>query len=193
MHTIHHSDARGLTLTTVYLCDEAWKALPTNTIVPDSSKLFNFDVKAKAGKTTRTFLVLDNYGDEVLPRDVLKRLLHMDMLGYNLAIDRSDGILYTAQFLSEKPNISLAVARLTHGRNLEPMQVPRKFLKRIDELKNKKRPYYVSCWEPSVWAFLEKEEGFACLRESLLVDLHFDQRRVQVWGDSYREVTDWSR
>jgi len=190
VNEIHHSNMHGKTLKWVYLCSEAWKPLETHTDIPDSRHLFNFNVEAKAkgSRERRQFLVLDNYGDEILPNRVLKRVLNMGMFQYNLVIDRKDGILYTAQFVQESSRYAMTLARLDPR---HPLKLPRKFLGRLNELMSQKRPYYLSIWEPTVWAFVDREMGYQALRENLLVDLNFNQQRVQVWGDSYRTVGGW--
>ena len=190
MKIVHHSNIHGKTLSKIYLCSDGWKSLKTATQVPDMAKLFNFDVQAD-----RTFLVLDNYGDEVLPDRIMKKLLGFGLFQWNLVIDRADGMLYSAIFYLEGTKYEgtkyvIALTKLEHGEG--PMRLPKKYLGRLDELKNKKRPYFLTCQESSVWAFVDRWAGYATLQQNLIVDLYFDRRRVQVWGDTYREVTDWA-
>lgn len=189
MKVIHHSKMHGRLVTKVYLCDQGWKALSTRTKTPDTTKLFNFEVSAGRGKEAKTLLVLDNYGDETIPSALFDRLFCMGVFDFNLAVDKTDGTLFTAQFAQEGRTYVMTVAALmANGKSL---QLPKKFVGRVNELKSKKRPYYLSCQEGTLWGFIDREAGFNDIRENLVVDLHFDRRRLQVWGDSYREVSPW--
>jgi hypothetical protein len=180
---VQHSDMHGKKLSMVSVWEDGLlKDYPCATRVPGALKLMNFDVKAGS----QAFLVLDNYGDEVLPAKTMRRVIGHDLFAWNLAINRSDGTFHIATFAKEGTQYAMLISRLYQGEAL-----PRKFLGRLDELKSKKRPYFVTCWEECVWSFIDKEGGYSALRENLVVDLNFDRRRVQVWGNSYREVTSW--
>lgn len=193
MKTVYPRDVEGRKLSKVYLCDQAWKALPTQSKAPPGRMLFNFEVQAGRGKTARTFLVLDNYGDETIPSEMFEKLLRMKMFHFNLAIDKASGQLFTAAFVKEGREVSMTLAEMTFTRFTETkgIQLPKKLLPRLNELKSKKRPYFLTVYEPALWGFTVQESSLEDLRQSLVVDFHFDRRRVQLWNDSYREVTGW--
>jgi hypothetical protein len=73
----------------------------------------------------------------------------------------------------------------------EPPRVPAAYLKRLDELKNKKRPYYLTVPERHLYGFATRWASFSDLQNNVVVDLHFNGHRLQVWGDCYREVSGW--
>lgn len=192
MRVVPPRDMQGKRLSRVYLCSEGWKALRASAPVPPDSKLMNFDVVAGAGKGVRRFLVLDNYGDEIIPSELSKVVHGHEMFDFNLAIDRASGGIHTVIFYREGRVFSMATAQLEHGDKQEPVFLPKKYLGRLDELRNKKRPYLLTCWDQAMWGVLSRWEGYSALRANLVVDLHFDRRRLQVWGDAHREVTSWT-
>jgi hypothetical protein len=71
------------------------------------------------------------------------------------------------------------------------LKVPPSVLSRLDELKGAKRPFNVSLRSEALLSFLTREYGFKDLRQNLVVRLDFNHEKVEVWGDSYREVGKW--
>lgn len=198
--SISYTSCQGKTLSKIYLCSDGWKPLTTQTKMPDNSKLFNFEV---AASKNRKFLVLDNYGDESLSDDTMHNIIGLKLFKWNLVIDVEDGTLYIGAWfkeadpaappieeLADKHIYSLAISEMTFGRG-EPLRLPEAFLPRLNELKSKKRPYFITAEENSVWRFIDRLEGFNSLKENIVVDLDFDNERIQIWNDAYRKITNW--
>jgi hypothetical protein len=165
--------------------------------------LFNFDVPVgKLGK----LLILDNYGDEVISDGIRKKIMQASTFSQTLGIFHKTGEIVRIAFMKERVKV--------HGCSEEgepdseedqfsvqfwsfecdggkPLFLPKSYLKRIDELKSKKRPFYITLPEQSFYAFHDRWASYADLQKSIIIDLHFNGARIQVWGDSYREVTSW--
>ena len=73
------------------------------------------------------------------------------------------------------------------------IKVPKRFLKRLDELMSKKRPFSLGLTEDAWRGLWDREIGFRDLEGDLVVNLSFDRKQLQVWGAAYREVAYWSR
>lgn len=194
----------GKFLKWAYDCDSRWDRYTVNTATPSPNKLFNFDVPmGKLGD----LIVLDPYGDEIMPDDLRKVLLNEEMFHNTIGIFRKTGEIVHVGFIKETiPRIgcpeegdpggediaySLTFWNFSHQGNYPRMFVPKAYLKRLDELKTQKRPFYISLWENSLFSFISRWSGYGDLQQNLLVDLHFYQRRLQVWNSGYREVSGW--
>jgi len=178
---MHHNK----TIKNVRVFDQpsAVRELAAEGITPPATNLFTFEVST----TQDAFLVLDNYGDEILPFDFARNLLQVgpDQV-YNLAVSTLNGKVYLATFHEEAGDfLSLSLVALNGT------QVPGKFLRRLDELKSKKRPYFLTVLETYVWDFLAKEIGLKDLRENIVVHLDFDTKAIEVHRKDYREVSPW--
>lgn len=201
MTPLYPYKAQGRTLSQVHLANHVpWKTLATKTRVPPSNKLLNFDLVAGRGKTAKTFLVLDPYGMETLSLRMNERFFGHGTReeGFTLAIDRATGELLTAHFKTERVKgkriTTVVLVQLTwyrSGDGESVFRLPTKYLKRIDELKSKKRPFDFTCFDDTMWAFIDQEASLEDLRQNLVVEFDFDRRRLQLWQDAHREVTRW--
>ena len=88
--TIRARAAEGRRIAHVYDCDHGWKEFPSDVRVPDKDKLFTFDLPLGKGKKER-ILVLDNYGDEVLPDRIRRQVLNDTMFANTIGIHRKTG------------------------------------------------------------------------------------------------------
>jgi len=160
------------------------KSLKCKVRTPPTSKLFNFDFKVGGD----TYLILDGYGDEHLPEEVIDRIFGRGSFehGYALAISRSTGATFTAHFGTDGRVHFMSLHDLS-------IKVPKRFLKRLDELMSKKRPFSLGLTEDAWRDLWDREIGFRDLEEDLVVNLSFDRKQLQVWGAAYREVAYWSR
>ena len=137
---------------------------------PDNMKLFNFKFHINKNE----FVMLDNYGDEVIPADLYKKILGHELFSSNLIICKKTGAVYLGTFDKEKSKYSLLIHSLPND-----FVVPKTHLKKLDELLNMKRPYAFDCNKWALWNFIDKEEGFRYLRENLVVRLHFPNNDIE--------------
>jgi hypothetical protein len=178
------------------LGDNKWDRYTLKDVyTPGARLLFNFDVSV--GKLGR-LLVLDNYGDEVMPDKFRRKLLTTKMFAETIGIFRKTGEVVRVAFIREKvaSNSEEFYSIVFYpffdwdgsGRGL---LLPKSYLKRLDELKSKKRPFCITLRDTDLFQFSERWVGYESLQNQLLVDLHFDELRLQVWSHSYREVSAW--
>ena len=189
MNPIQLRKTEGRILTQIHFADERWSSYSCSAKIPGSKFLFNFEFTVGRGKKARTFLVLDPYGDERLPSRVVDRFFGQGTSkdGFTLAIEKGTGFIYRVHFMTEKRKVTAVVAKLGES----PFELPETYRKRVDELRNKKRPFHISCPDYLLWSFIEREASFNDLQTSLVVELQFDGYRLQLQAGSYREVGDW--
>lgn len=137
---------------------------------PGDMRLFNF----KFHINKMEFVMLDNYGDEVIPADLYKRILGYELFSSNLIICKKTGAVYIGTFDKEKSDYQLLIGSLPID-----LVVPKTHLKKIDELLNMKRPYTFDCNKWALWNYIDKEEGFRYLRENLIVTLNFPNDSIE--------------
>lgn len=195
--TIRARAAEGRRIAHVYDCDHGWKEFPSDVRVPDKDKLFTFDLPLGKGKKER-ILVLDNYGDEVLPDRIRRQVLNDTMFANTIGIHRKTGEIVHVGFFETNglaPGTKVTSAAFWRpgpsGGGGDGLFVPKRYILRLDELKSKKRPFYISLCEQEVYAFITRWSSYGDLQDNIVVDLDFDGNRVQVWGDSYREIGSW--
>lgn len=153
----------------------------SGTKIPPSDRLLNFDLVAGED----VYVVLDNYGDEILCGKIRDRLFS-GLDDFTLAIDEKTGQIYVVEFAETGKEENTAYLF-----SLEGYRVPEKYLARINELKSFKRPYYISISEMGLIDFIDQEIGFSQLEEFVLIDLSFNDTRIQVVKDGYRTVSGW--
>jgi hypothetical protein len=198
--TIRARDADGRHVRHVYDIGQLtgrWKKYPSGTAVPTKDRLFNFDLKVGDD----AILVLDNYGDETLPSRVRRRIMREKMFENTIGIHRRTGEIVIVGFILEYQSSSsseptaLAACYWPFGDlgTGKQLFVPKPYMSRLDELKSKKRPFYISVAEHTLYAFMEREASYPDMERDLVVDLEFQRdERVQVWGESYRVVSGWT-
>lgn len=193
MKTIAVRKAAGRKLTCMYDCTRGWEAIEVNTQVPGDDKLFNFIVE---GEKHRLF-VLDPYGNEIILGDFAQRIFdrHTAKYGYTIAVDGITGDVGTCMFQNEPDgSLSLAWSRVMTTGTQDVSTVPKRYRERLPELLHMKRPFQLSIRDTSLVNFIEREEGFQALRENLTITLRFDgDMNLELWGDTWREVSDWKR
>jgi hypothetical protein len=173
--------------------EDSWKEYDTkSTFTPGDKYLFNFDVKAN-NTNNKCWLVLDSYGNDFITDEFSLRLLNFEKTSqYTLAIDKSNGKLYTASFHRNDEGEQLSVEIwLSQLNNEYHLKLPHTYLNRLDELKSKKRPFVLTVASTSLLSFIDREIGFDSLVKNLIVDFNFDGNRLELWEDSYRETSDW--
>lgn len=186
--------AEGRRITTVYDAGHGYKSYRSNTKVPDSHKLFNFDLKFG----DRTLLVLDDYGHETLAgSDIEPHVLEGGRLrgdlGYTLGIDRGTGIIHAIGFGIEKRKCIAITWEFSRDPEGKPLRFPRRLLKQIDKLKSAKRPYDILIPPHYLAAFIDRSIGYQELAQNLVVQFDFRPKGfVEVWGSSHRLVSEWA-
>lgn len=184
MKIISQTNMAGKSIHRVVIFDN-YAEFPCNGLIiaPHRQKLFNFDVIVK----DRSFLILDNYGNESIPQTITRRVIGLK-LGYNLAICRTSGICYAAVFEKEGDVTQLCCYPLGDG---GWYKVPSAFLSKLDELKNEKRPFDISLTARALLQFVDKEIGYQDLSDELVVQLRFDNFTLEVMKNQYRTTTCW--
>ena len=111
-----------------YDCDKGWAKYLVATTAPDDRHLFNFDLELvltgeKRKKPLKAhLLVLDNYGDEIMPDEIRKEVLSTTMFKETLGILRESGEIVRVGFMEEKVPFP-EVVRISH-RPHPPCSVP---------------------------------------------------------------------
>lgn len=152
------------------------------TTVPGKESLLNFDLEVSAGK----ILVLDNYGNETFPEEFQTGVSFLGPGPYTIGIIRESGQICAVHFSQEKKALVATVTRM------EEWVVPGKFLPKLDQLMSCKRPFYLGMTERSLFDLATKWIGHKDIEGSLVVDLDFHPRRLQIWGQNWREVGGWN-
>jgi hypothetical protein len=195
-------DAHGRKVALVHDAGHSWKSFKSNTRVPDTLKLLNFDLVFGSKRSykdghrvtrSRTILCLDNYGNEIMCSKAFKNLFNgCDIFDFLLGIDRESGEILRVSFLQTdwKNDLVAAYCPLVMGLN-KGLFVPQEYRGRLDELKNKKRPWFVTLSDRALFHFIERFYGYRDLEGEILVDLEFDGSRAQVGQDMWREVSNW--
>jgi len=198
LHTnIPLSEAHDQTIGIVYDADHGYRKAKSGTTTPPSDKLFNFDLKVG----DRRFLVLDNYGADLIPHEIEERVLEGSgslmgngtegNRGYTLAIDRRTGVVYAIAFAREACLHPVAIMWVFPRAQDLPLRVPLEGLKRIDELKSCKRPFRLLLDPLVLMSFIEREIGYRDLRAGLTLRLDFRPMALEITHDSYRYVGAW--
>ena len=136
-------------------------------------------------------LVLDAYGNDQWPDALNARVFGEG--AWALAIDRRDGALYRASFVHdpEIDGLAMFAHRLGNSDNPEAPVVPEGWLPRLGELRFKKRPFRVAVDPFAALEVIDGEEGYAHLRDRLIVHLDFDDAALEISGDHHRVVGPW--
>lgn len=139
---------------------------------PPASKLFNFWVK--------DYLVLDNYGNEMLPKPIHERFFGSK--DYNLAISKN-GDMFIATFEEVEGHLTMYLNYL--------FEFPKAMLDRIEELLTSKRPFLIGIDEPTWREFHLREIGYSDMQKSLYVQINFHDISLQINESHWREVSCW--
>ena len=188
-----------------------------NVTIPGKEQLTNYDVIAPVlsqivhvvvndeqgahiappRPTLDPLLVLDPYGNEGLSGAVSERLFGRG--GYTLAINRKTGTIYIASYFKSEGKLVLSL-RVPNpcpappgGDDACPAPVvPKKYLKRLDELKSLKRPFNLTLSPWTARNFINRDIGYTDLENGIIVTLDFQPRQLEILGRSSREVTSWT-
>jgi len=196
-------EAEGRRISHAYDCGNGWREYPVHVTAPASDRLFNFDVPLGKRKAD-AILVLDNYGDELVPERIRRQIGCDRLFATTVGIHRKTGEVLHVGFIEDRfeahhgvsiecaPIVYVGMTFWSFGLNVdERLFVPKSYLRRIDELKNKKRPFLLTIADHAVFNFLTRWASYADLARNIMVDFHFDGARLQVWTDRYREVGNW--
>ena len=192
-----------------YDCDHGSTKYLVATSAPDDHHLFNFDLemvlmtdkpktRLKSKKPQKAhLLVLDNYGDERIPDVIREEILSTTMFKETLGILRESGEIVRIGFIEEKvshagcPGSSSKLTCLAFNRFEPNLVVPAPYRERLDELKSKKRPYFLTLPEKLLFDLATHWASYNDLQRNICVDLDFHGQRLQVCGDSWQEVSGW--
>lgn len=188
---------QGRTVRFVYDLDRMWAQYEVHFTVPDKNFLFNFDVPGQ-GKAP-FLLVLDPYGDECMSSRV-RRAVFGPGNSETIGIRYDTGEIVRVGFIDQQvhgefvlPSEARAVGiTFTSLPGDKPFQLPPAYRKRIPELRNKKRPFFKTHQDHILYTFIDRWASYNDLRESLVIDLHFDGARLQVAADEWRTITGWT-
>lgn len=199
-------DVEGRAIRFVYDLDQGWRQYEVNITAPDKHHLFNFDVPGKGRTPSPFLLVLDPYGDEHMTDKIRQTIFaHRSAVAETVGIRYDTGEIVRVGFIDQRvPNPGcpeegeppsedhVIGVTFAHLPGEDHPTLPEAYRKRMPELLNKKRPFYFTFQDWVLFQFIERWCGYRDLCESLVVDLHFDNARLQVSGNSSRTVTRWS-
>lgn len=160
----------------------------SGTKTPPKDALFNFELKAKRGKMAMSWVILENHGNITLTRTITDRVFGPGTFrhGYYLAINPKTGRICTAHFGRDQ-TINFVTLSPVDCRN-----VPKPFLAHLEELNGSQRPFCLMLSENTYRDLLDREIGYGDLKAQLVIELHFNKKSLQICGDSYRTVGDWT-
>ncbi len=155
--------------------------------IPTARFLANFDVLVKKGTGGAfSFLVLDPYGacDSGMAQDLLR---HTNAHECDIAVDRDTGAVHCCTFCRQGNVVHMDL----HGKT---WQVPPEYRARLDELRNKKRPYGFLIDSPTLHSVATGYYGHERLADALVLALDFDDVTVELAQDGeYRTTTPWKQ
>lgn len=185
----------GRTLEVIFEVDSRYAQHP-GLILPDSRKLLNFEFSMG----DHQWLYLDPYGDEIMLPEMHSRFFG-DGGRESIAVCLDTGDLALARFSEETDGLGLAlyVETLDHWTNYNSdsgvaYRVPKEYLSLLHNLRTMKRPFAMSVCEQALFQFIDREIGYAQLREFLTITLDLRPKGyLEVWGDNYRWISPWER
>jgi hypothetical protein len=157
---------------------------------PSKRKLFNFDIIV----SNRSWLILDPYGNDFIPSKLNNRVLGLK--NYTLGIDKKSGVIYFVAFthfidkrkrLSSDAPVRDVILHLYNSNLI----VPDIFINKLDNLKDKKRPFYLSFRSFALMNFIDREIGFSDLKEEMIITLQFENESLEITKEAYRTSTKW--
>jgi hypothetical protein len=163
-----------------------------STVTPSKGELFNFELKSIL-PIRKSWLILDNYGDDIMPRSLLDRMkvvLPSESKRRDaIAIDKRTGQIYISIFHTKNAKILVTLEEL--GGNNGTHVIPKEYMKRLNELKISKRPFYFTFPEDILGQFLDQEIGLRDVILDPIVSLDFIGLNLEIRGKTYREVSGW--
>jgi len=162
----------------------------TDSYTPEIHKLANFDVEIGT-----TYLVLDDYGNDVIPYDLQEKLFAQSLSCeyFTLAIAKQTGEIFLAYFVfDDERKLSINLADLYPNSDTRP-KVPPVYLASIDSLKNKKRPFSLELPGQAVIRYMDRDISIKDLQQEVIIELHYEPKLLQIWGDRYRAVEKWEK
>lgn len=182
---IHPSKMEGRT---IKLIRGASQLLKINTVTP-KDKLFNFEIETFTKNNKYKFIVLDNYGDEIILQSIYKRLLFHKLFEQNLIIEFYSGKIYSGVFFEEikSGNIELVLTEFSN------LSIPSKYKSRLKELLSSKRPYYFTIPIELLFNFIDKEIGYRELQDNIHVILDFKNMKLDIGRYSHKEIVEYNK
>jgi len=176
-------------------------------IAPDEEHSNTFDLScefveslgvSEPKRKSKTFLVLDNYGNDMIPNRLENRIINETP--YTIAIDRDSGVIHTIIFRPIKMQTddlrsvsSNMVAAFIFGfpADEEEYGVPTEYLGKLDELKHQTRPFRIDVDSFCLMEFCEREKSYDDLQQSVIVDLRFNKKTLNICPEWWRETSVW--
>lgn len=177
-----------------YDLGEAWKSYRVDTHLPARS--INCDMPM--GTRKGALLVLDPYGDDIMSAELRSAVLgesspYKDRMT-TIGIVRKTGEIVQVSFITYIV-CGACGDELRYALMFSPMQsrvfVPKPWIGRLGELKNKKRPFILTLPDFALFRFCDRWESYADLQSQLVVELSFDDAQLQVSSESFRSVQKW--
>lgn len=181
-------NAQGQHITRLY--SWMWERHVVDITVPDELHLFNFVIEGDGVN----LLVLDNYGDDTLPDGIQKRVFGMDYGEYTVAVDRATGELHIITLIEDEDGTLAFVSSPWMNPSWaegERYRIPRRWVKRLDELLYKKRPYLCHVDPYVLQNFIDQQVGYNQVTEAIVFTFNFDGYSIEVQGDNFRLVSGW--
>ncbi len=182
--TIPVRKAAGRPIAHAYDVGGAWDRYKVNTESPADHLLFNFRIPVgNLGHLT----ILDPYGDEVLPDEVRHPTLTAKYGDETIGIFEKTGRIVRIGFIEH----AIGGLSVCFWDFETEMRLPKKWLKKIPQLRSQKRPFCLTHAGHSLYSFITRWGSYSDLQKNLTIEFRFFSTTVSVQGDSYRESSPW--
>lgn len=177
--------AAGLQINRVY--DEAMELHGCDVTVPLKDSICTFDLEVGG----QDFLVLDSYGDDL--SDTIRKRIFGKSKTWTIAINQKTGSIFRVSLVFTGGHFAFVLQPWMPSEFVDGLQysLPHDYLNRLDQLKNKKRPYSCYIDSDALQHFVEGEQGYDHLRSNVIFSFAFDQGDVEILGDQFRVVSRW--
>jgi hypothetical protein len=116
----------------------------------------------------------------------LRLLQYKNANHYTIAIGIATGFLYKVHFSKIRGDICVIFSSFYYeGKNIK---IPNSYIKRLDELKDKKRPFSIKIDSKSLLQFIDHEIGYTELINDLIFSFHFNDCRLEICADQFQET-----
>lgn len=140
---------------------------------PLENKIFSFKIDGT------NFLILDPYGDDVIPTKIKKNIFDSNINKMFAVLDIKSGQVYTGSLLKEAEKCALLWLFET------PLIIPQKYLKNIlRDIEYKKRPYRFGISEIGLYNFFERLIGYNDLKNNIFIEFYYlTDKKIRIYKD----------
>ena len=186
-------DTQGKVLERVYDVDNGWRSYRPEPKFPVPKDAFNFEVPGP-DKSVPFLTVLDPYGDAIFSNRMRRSILGERSSGRSsgpsetIGIRHDTGEVVRVGFVACGTDVGLTLASFP-VKIVLPMAYRAR--SRLAELLSKKRPFRLTLRSDDLFRFVDRWSGYRDLQDSVVVDLSFEDSRLQVSPECWRTVAEW--